>query len=81
MRAEYYRIEGMMEVESTLKQAKVTAKKYVQELEKEDDTTLSNEELEDVYITGINKGETTSLTAIVRKKDGTVGFGRTFKVN
>lgn len=79
MKVEYYRIESMMGVEPTLKQAKITAKKYIQELEKEDNTTLSNEELEDVYIAGINKGETTSLTAIVRKKDGTVGFGRTFK--
>ena len=36
MRVEYYRIEGMMETESTLKDAKITAKEYIKDLEKED---------------------------------------------
>lgn len=31
MRVEYYRIEGMMETESTLKDAKITAKEYIKD--------------------------------------------------
>lgn len=62
MRVEYYRIEGMMETESTLKDAKITAKEYIKDLEKEDEKPLTDEELEEVYISGINKGETITLT-------------------
>lgn len=69
MRVEYYRIEGMMETESTLKDAKITAKEYIKDLEKEDEKPLTDEELEEVYISGINKGETITLTKIIRKSN------------
>jgi hypothetical protein len=75
MRVEYYRIEGMMETESTLKDAKITAKEYIKDLEKED------EKLEEVYISGINKGETITLTKIIRKSNGEIGFCKTFRNN
>ena len=41
MSVEYYRIEGMMETESTLKDAKITAKEYIKDLEKEDEKTFN----------------------------------------
>ena len=79
MRVEYYRIEGMMESASTLKEAKETAKSYIEELEKENGMPLDDEELEEIYISGINHGETITLTSIIRKNDGTIGFEKTFK--
>lgn len=45
MRVEYYRIEGMMEIESTLKDAKITAKEYIKDLEKVDENLNVLEEL------------------------------------
>lgn len=34
---------------------KITAKEYIKDLEKEDEKPLTDEELEEVYISGINK--------------------------
>lgn len=79
MRVEYYRIEGMMETESTLKDVKITAKEYIKDLEKEDEKPLTDEELEEVYISGVNKGETVTLTKIIRKSNGEIGFCKTFR--
>lgn len=45
MRVEYYRIEGMMETESTLKDAKITAKEYIKDLEKVDENLNVLEDL------------------------------------
>lgn len=49
MRVEYYRIEGMMEIESTLKDAKITAKEYIKDLEKEDEKPLTDEEIKKAF--------------------------------
>lgn len=40
---------------------------------------LTDEELEEVYISGINKGETITLTKIIRKSNGEIGFCKTFR--
>jgi len=79
MKVKYYRIEGMMGTESTLKDAKIAVKEYIKDLEKECEKPLTDEELEEVYISGINNGETITLTKIIRKKNGEIGFCKTFK--
>lgn len=79
VQVEYYLINNTKVIRYSLKQAKKYVLSYISILEQEKGKYLSNKELEEMYICGINHGITVTFTGVYRNGKGEIKFKRTFR--
>lgn len=79
VQVEYYLINNTKVIRYSLKQAKKYVLSYISILEQEKGKRFSNNELEEIYICGINHGITVTFTGVYRNGKGEIKFKRTFR--